>query len=134
MEGSSGLRAEQIQPCTIIPIGPPACGKGTTSESLCRTFPFLHYLGTGLICEALTHDPEVGPAVRERKSSGLFVTDDVLLPYVYPEIDQYDHLVLDGFPRHLGQAEDFLAIAVERGLRLCVLKFDVSEETVRQRM
>ena len=116
----------------IILIGPPASGKGTQGEIIASHLDYL-YFGMGeKLKDIMECDPEMAKEIKKIEMLGKLVPDDLINKQIKKFIDQNDkHIVFDGYPRTLSQAEFFDKIIPSRDLK--VIYFQVSDETVIKR-
>lgn len=92
---------------TTLIMGPPGGGKGTISKKLIKDFGF-HHVSTGDLLRAnVRNGTELGKKAKEYMDTGGLVPDDLIVAMVLSETqsNKCEHLLLDGFPRTLGQAE-----------------------------
>ena len=91
----------------IILIAPPAAGKGTQSELICKKYN-LNHLSTGdLLRETTTKDDEVSREIKDLMNKGMLISDDIILKLIENKIKDNDNFVFDGFPRNLSRAISF---------------------------
>ncbi len=91
----------------IILLAPPAAGKGTQAELLKETYQINHISTGNLLREVSQEESDFGKKIKAVLESGSLVSDDIVLAILERYLDQIDcsHLLLDGFPRNLYQAE-----------------------------
>ena len=80
-------------------MGGPGVGKGTFSRMLMAHHPYKH-IEAGAILRAAPADSEIGKLI----SAGNLVPDKMICDLMAHEIINHD-IILDGFPRTLGQAK-----------------------------
>jgi len=123
-------------------FGPPGCGKGTQAALIKERLGYLH-VSTGDIFRAAIakNDPNALKA-KELMEKGELVPDDtirnMLVPQLKSIIDEATDpkgVILDGFPRTLGQAAMLEGILNELELRFtgCV-SLQVNQEELVQRL
>jgi adenylate kinase len=116
----------------IIVLGPPGSGKGTQGKLLAPILNY-NYLSMGqYLREFSNRETALASMVRETINSG-HIIKDTWMPEIFEEaiesMPKADGIILDGFPRDLGQApvlEKFLADHQAKSLK--VLFIDVSKE------
>ena len=122
----------------IIFLGPPGAGKGTQAKSLAEDKGFAHVSTGEMLRAAVASGSELGGRVKTILDSGQLVSDGLMIELVAARLKKADCMkgvILDGFPRTVVQAE-----ALEKTLSLsseqiaAVMMFDVSQDTVRQRL
>ncbi len=95
---------------SIILLAPPAAGKGTQSDLLCKKYGFVHISTGDLLREAMQKDDEMGHMLQEQMQSGKLIDDGVvfqLLENKLKTIQDTSGYILDGFPRNVNQAEGY---------------------------
>jgi adenylate kinase len=99
---------EQPAPIVIVVLGPPGAGKGTQSSMLVNLLRIPHISIGSLLRSYARDESEVGVRLRGMMALGSLVPDTLVLDVLATRIGKPDcagGLVLDGFPRTLGQAE-----------------------------
>ncbi|MCL1902168.1 MAG: nucleoside monophosphate kinase [Alphaproteobacteria bacterium] len=129
----------------LIFIGGPNSGKGTNiklTQELFKT-PF-NYLGTGnLIRNEIASGSELGQTVNAIVQRGDLVDDATVYKIVEKYINSQpltDNYILDGWPRDMHQADEYLALRAKMEKELngaakiqtIIIEFDISEEVVRK--
>ena len=105
---------EQPAPIVIVVLRPPGAGKGTQSSMLANLLRIPHISIGSLLRSYARDESEAGVRLRGMMALGNLVPDTSVLDVLATRIGKPDcarGLVLDGFPRTLGQAE-----LLERGL------------------
>ena len=99
---------EQPTPIVIVVLGPPGAGKGTQSRMLADILR-VPYISIGALLRSHARaDSEIGLRLRGMMAQGHLVPDTLVLDVLAARIREPDcarGLILDGFPRTLGQAE-----------------------------
>ncbi|KOS20566.1 Uridylate kinase [Escovopsis weberi] len=114
--------------------GSPGAGKGTLCKRLAAEHGLKH-LSTGDLCRQAVSAPDADPLVVDYMSRQQPLTAEMLLPILRAQIEslrgQCSTLVLDGFPRKMGQLQPFEEAF---GDPLVVLFFDCPEELAEDRV
>jgi adenylate kinase len=116
----------------VVLLGPPGSGKGTQAERL-RDHGFATLATGDLLREARAAGTELGERASEYMDRGDLVPDDLIVAVIGEQLSRLDGepVLLDGFPRTVGQA-DALAEALaarDRALDHVVL-IDVPDDVV----
>jgi adenylate kinase len=122
----------------LILFGPPGAGKGTQAEKLVEYFNIPH-LSTGNIFRAnIQNKTPLGKKVKSILDEGKLVPDETVVELVADELDnpKYDDgVVLDGFPRTVGQAEALDQYLESNGKKVdALVTLDVPEEELVSRI
>ena len=113
----------------LILMGPPHAGKGTQARLLAARFGLVHLATGDLLREVSQDDTPLGRRVGNLLRRGEYVPDNVVTEMVVERMDDH-HILLDGYPRTVAQAETLerLAIPVH-----CVFVLDVPEQELIDR-
>lgn len=135
-----------MQRKTIIFLGPQGSGKGTQLEKVRDYFHSVTpeqpvvTLETGKAFRALkTEDSYYANSITELIEAGKlvpdFITDALVLSDLRAKLTETAHLLLDGFPRNVNQA-NFLdkVLAFYQRMNIDVVYLNTPEEVVRARM
>lgn len=122
----------------LILIAPPAAGKGTQSKLISEKYNLPHISTGDLLRDAVNTGTELGNLVKEKIDNGELVTDEIVLKLLEERITKPDCLkgyILDGFPRNLSQAENYLGLLKKLKFPIGdVIFLDIPEETARKRI
>lgn len=120
----------------LIILGKQGAGKGTQSTALCEKFGIPHVSTGDILRNAVKAENELGKKVASILDAGELVSDDIVNELVrqrFEEPDAERGVLLDGFPRTIGQAEALEAMLGDDGIKLCI-NLDVPIELVTQRL
>lgn len=122
----------------VILIAPPAAGKGTQSKLISEKYNLPHISTGDLLRESVNLKNELGNLIQEKMDKGELVTDDIVLRLLEERISRPDcsnGYILDGFPRNLAQAEEYLKLLDKLNYPLGdVIYLNIPEETARKRI
>jgi nucleoside-triphosphate--adenylate kinase len=113
-------------------LGPPGGGKGTISKRIVRDFGY-HHISTGdMLRSHVREGTDLGHKAKEFMDAGGLVPDKLIIDMLMAklqEVGSSSHVLLDGFPRTLEQAE-----ALDRSSKVdMVLYLTVPREEITQR-
>lgn len=115
---------------TTIVMGPPGGGKGTISKKLIKDFGFSH-ISTGDVLRAeIRGGTALGKEAKSYMDSGGLVPDQLVINMVLGKIGEIKasggRVLLDGFPRTVGQAQELDAkFNVDVAMNLAVPTEDI---------
>lgn len=95
----------------LILIGPPGSGKGTISDILIDKFNLNHISTGNILRNAVDKKDEFGNNLKKMMDAGELIPDEVvdeIIKKTLSEIDLNKGFILDGYPRHMGQAEKLI--------------------------
>ncbi len=117
----------------VILIAPPAAGKGTVSGFLKEKYGYNHLSAGDVLRDEIKSGSELGLSIKDIVESGNLVEDDMLKELMKSKISSLDldkPFVLDGYPRKVNQARDYIDICNELNIDHGKVYFlDVDEET-----
>ncbi len=112
----------------IVMMGGPGVGKGTFSQMLMTKRPFEH-IEAGALLRAEPVDSPIGKLI----SGGDLVPDELVCNLIQPQLDEKNDIILDGFPRTLGQAK-WLVKNYANKYNIHVLFLNTNEQTLIKRI
>ena len=124
------------QRLNLIVLGKQGAGKGTQSTVLAEKYGVPHVSTGDILRNAVATGSELGKQVESILRAGDLVDDDLVNQLVrerFKEADARGGVVLDGFPRTIGQAEALEEMLGDDGIKLCI-NLDVPTELVTQRL
>ena len=111
-----------MKPTMIVFMGGQGSGKGTFAHLLMQKQKF-NYVEAGEILRQLPTDS----ALRKKIMSGELAKDDELFPIISKYIGGNTDIILDGFPRTIGQAKWLIANFADK-FDIKVVFLDITEE------
>lgn len=136
MSSTSMMEAEAEEESRFaLILGKPGGGKGTISGKILKDFPQFHHVSTGdLLRSHVRNETNLGLEAAQYMKEGKLVPDELMIGLVVEEstpfLDKGESLLLDGFPRTVGQAE-----ALEKSVHVdMVVNLDIPNETIIERL
>eukprot|EP01043_Picozoa_sp_COSAG02_P043419 COSAG02_NODE_3780_length_6242_cov_10.962559_7_plen_859_part_00 len=126
--------APLITPKFVFVLGGPGCGKGTNCTQLKEEYHMIHLSAGDLLrAEQKRKGSKVGALIKEYIKEGKIVPSSITIGLLKEamESNRGATFLIDGFPRALDQAEEFMA---EVGAPMFTLFFDVSQEAMTARI
>jgi adenylate kinase len=122
----------------VIFLGPPGSGKGTQAKRM-QAVHHIPQVSTGdLLRAAVRQGTALGKAAKEHMDAGRLVPDPLVIALILERIQERDcarGLILDGFPRTLGQAKALDEALKERKMKIdAVVNFDVDLAVLTERL
>ncbi|KAJ3318141.1 hypothetical protein HDU76_000920 [Blyttiomyces sp. JEL0837] len=112
-------------------------GKGTLSNKLKHRFPLVAISSGDILRSHVHRETELGLQVQSILESGGFVDDTIMATLIADDMRRMEevHLLLDGFPRTVAQAQLFQSYMkdVKRSLDM-VVHLDVPEDVIIKRL
>lgn len=123
-------------------LGPPGCGKGTQAKLIQDRLDYVHVSSGDIFRNAIARQNPAALQVQDLMNKGELVPDTVIRDMVVGEleriINEREHLhgiILDGFPRTVGQAELLDSIASDLNLQFTgMINLEVPEEMLIERL
>lgn len=117
----------------IVILGAPACGKGTYSNYIKEKYGFVHISMGDLLRNAVANNHKDSKAIAFAIENGQILDENITAQVFREYLEKnnlFDGIILDGYPRGLLSVE-----LMEKFLDIdAVIKLDVKEETIRQRV
>jgi adenylate kinase len=126
----------------IIFVGPPGAGKGTQAARLARLLGVPHVASGDLLRAIRAEDTPLGNEAKRYMDAGMLVPDDLTIRIIEERLSRPDAehgVILDGFPRTVGQAKALDRSLARRNGRATnddqlVLFIKASRDVVLERM
>ncbi len=119
----------------LVFLGPPGAGKGTQAKLLSQEFGFRHVSTGDMLREAVKNKTPLGLKAKEYMDRGDLVPDELVIAMVEEIILQEKDVVLDGFPRTIGQALSLKDVLKKHAKDVDkVFLFDIDDEIVVERL
>ncbi|MBI3952356.1 MAG: nucleoside monophosphate kinase [Candidatus Doudnabacteria bacterium] len=94
----------------ILLMGPPGSGKGTQSDLLADKFNYAHFSMGNALRDFAKGDTEMAHRIKQTIDAGIIVNDEdarmIFLEEIGKLSNKFEGIILDGFPRTLGQMAD----------------------------
>jgi adenylate kinase len=122
---------------TVVLLGPPGSGKGTQAARLHDGSGFATLSTGDLLREARAAGTDLGRRADDYMARGDLVPDELIVAMVRDAIAALDDrpVLLDGFPRTVGQAEALRGVLDDRGRELsAAVLVDVPDDVVVERI
>lgn len=106
---------------TVILIGAPGAGKGTTADGIKAKTDYQHVSTGDMLREAVKQGTVAGVEAKRYMDSGELVPDELIMALVETRIEgagEKGNLLFDGFPRTREQAELLGKLLADRGKRV----------------
>ena len=121
-------------------IGPPGSGKGTLAQECVKELKWAA-LSTGAFCrQHISEQTEIGKQIDLIIKSGKLISDVLVTSMVdewlAKQVNNSKGIILDGYPRTEQQVQLLLDLLRTKypDMRLCVVKFDINDESVVRRL
>lgn len=120
----------------VVFLGPPGAGKGTQCKLLVDRYGLEHLSSGDILRRERKDGTELGQKAQSFMDSGQLVPDDLIVAMMSQEIAQASEgVVLDGFPRTLGQAEELDQALTAAGKAVdIVLDLQVDDAKLEERV
>ncbi len=122
----------------VVLLGPPGAGKGTQARCFSEEFSLQHLSSGDVLRAERASGTELGKQVASIMDSGALVPDPVIVEVMLGRVlrpDGYKGVLLDGFPRTLGQARSLDEALEKAGRRIDVaVLLEVPDEVIVERI
>ena len=122
----------------VVILGPPGSGKGTQAQRLSEKLNLAHISAGDILRKAIADRNDLGKRVKDIVESGRLVPDELVTEVVVNRLEGdnlRDNLILDGYPRTLGQARDLDSYLEKKGKCIDVaINLDTSNEEGEKRI
>jgi len=122
----------------IVFLGAPGAGKGTQATVVAEEIKLVHVATGDLFRQAQEQGTNLGIQAKAYMEKGMLVPDEITIKMVLERLSAPDcknGVILDGFPRNLGQAEALdKALAEQTKTIDKVIYIKVAEEDLLQRL
>jgi len=123
----------------LVFLGIQGCGKGTQAKLLLKDFPQYRYFEMGQTLRSLMSDDNmIGNYIKDTVNDGKmidnFITHDLIHTGLKIVEKNNKHIVVDGFPRMLEQAEYFSNKMQEMGRDFLIIHLELPKEAALERM
>ena len=89
----------------IVILGAPGAGKGTQARLLTTKYGAVHWSMGNLLRKEVSEQSEIGRSIRGTLSKGDMVEDAIVNMIIENQLQRYESVILDGYPRNLQQAQ-----------------------------
>jgi adenylate kinase len=89
----------------IVILGAPGAGKGTQARLLTTKYGAVHLSMGNLLRKEVSEQSEIGRSIRGTLSKGDMVEDAIVNMIIENQLQRYESVILDGYPRNLQQAQ-----------------------------
>jgi adenylate kinase len=122
----------------LVLLGPPGSGKGTQARLLAERYQLPHISTGDMLWGEVANGTGLGGTVQADLDRGELVSDRVMSGLILERLDREDcarGMILEGYPRRLGQAEMLDGILAELGRRIeRAVLLDVPDEVIVERL
>lgn len=130
----NSVDAEDSVEITVF-LGAPGSGKGTQAKKLSQKPHFIHLSTGDILRKAIRENTPVGAEAKSFMDKGELVPDSTMIALIQEtlsKIEQDKHVILDGFPRTVAQADALNANPATQ-VGQAVL-FDIPDEDLVERL
>lgn len=128
----------QVPNMNVIMVGPPGAGKGTQGPIIRDELCICHRATGDLIRDNISRGTPMGLKVKDIIAKGELVSDEIVLGLIKSAMDEPEcekGMLLDGFPRTMGQAEELDKMFSAAGRKIDkVVEFKVDDGILIERI
>lgn len=118
----------------LIITGAPGAGKGTISEIIEQDIGLVHISAGDMLRDHIHKKDELGLKIKDFIEKGMLISDELVEEIIHERISKDDikekGVLIDGFPRTLGQAKDLIKTVKIDGL----IEVFLEEENIISRL
>ena len=122
----------------LIIFGPPGAGKGTQATFICQEFNLVQISTGNLLRKEIKKNTNPGKEIEKIINRGILVSDDTisnLLEKIISNSNNFNKLVLDGYPRNMPQVEKLNYYMKKYKQKLsAVICLNIEKDIVKKRL
>ena len=117
-------------------LGPPGCGKGTQAKILADRLSVKSFSAGDLLRHEIEIKSDIGLEVKGIIQKGDLVTDDLIAKLVQKNAEPHtsNDIIIDGYPRSMGQAALLMEWIEKSNQDVKVIFFDIPKEELLDRV
>ena len=121
----------------IVMLGKPGSGKGTAGKLLSKELDLCHISSGDLFRDYIKEAGEIGVEIQSYMEKGMLVPDELTVKFVEQRLMEDDckkGVILDGYPRTIGQAEALDKFLEANNQKIDIaINLDLSDEDIIER-
>ena len=121
----------------IVMLGKPGSGKGTAGKILSKRLGLCHISSGDLFRDYIKDAGEIGVEIQSYIEKGMLVPDELTIKFVEKRLEEEDcksGVILDGYPRTIGQAEALDKFLEAKNEKIdAAVNLDLSDEDIIER-
>lgn len=121
----------------IVMLGKPGSGKGTVGKILTKKLNIVHISSGDLFRDYIKEAGDIGEEIQSYIAKGELVPDELTIKFVEQRLNEPDcqnGVILDGYPRTVGQAEALDGFFEGKGKKVDIaINLDLSDEDIIER-
>ena len=117
-------------------VGPPGCGKGSQAQILSDKLGIKTFSAGDLLRQEIAAKTDLGVQIKSVIEQGCYVSDQMIWDLLRPHVDPYrdQDIIIDGFPRTVGQAQMIMDWVGMSESSLSAVYFDIDTATLLERI